>query len=171
MTLQDNLMPRLPRAAALIAAVLVLAFFFANVEIQIEGPAGWATSLPTWRIEAHWLLEIFWGGRPMTGYHAWVFPFVALAFHFPLVFAWAWSWRLEARVIACIMLFWLVEDFLWFVLNPAFGLAKFAPAFIPWHKYWIGVAPVDYWTMSILCVVLYAWSWGGRRGAALAPAV
>ncbi len=45
----------------------LMAFFFAEVEIQIEGGAGWATSLPTWRIEQHWLLDIFWGGRAMTG--------------------------------------------------------------------------------------------------------
>ena len=41
--------------------VSLMAFFFAEVEIQIEGDAGWATSLPTWRIEQHWLLDIFWG--------------------------------------------------------------------------------------------------------------
>jgi len=53
---------------------------FAEVEIQIEGAAGWASSL---RLEDrdHWLLDLFWGGRPMTGYHAWVFSFMFLAFH------------------------------------------------------------------------------------------
>ena len=64
----------------LLVFVLVVAAFFAQVEIQIEGSAGWAASLPTWRVEKHWLLEIFWGGRAMTGYHAWVFSFMALVF-------------------------------------------------------------------------------------------
>lgn len=63
--------------------VALLGLFFAQTEIQIEGGAGWAANLPTWRIEHHWLLDIFWGGRPMTGYHAWVFPFIAMFFHFP----------------------------------------------------------------------------------------
>ena len=72
------------RTLALVAWVLLLGFFFANVEIQIEGSAGWAANLPTWRIEKHWLLDLFWGGRAMTGYHAWVFPFVALFFHLPV---------------------------------------------------------------------------------------
>ena len=40
-----------------VAWVLLMAIFFAEVEIQIEGGAGWATSLPTWRIEKHWLLD------------------------------------------------------------------------------------------------------------------
>ncbi len=55
---------------ASIGWVCLLAFFFAEVEIQIKGAQGWAAGLPTWRIEQHWLLDIFWGGRPMTGYHA-----------------------------------------------------------------------------------------------------
>lgn len=138
-----------------VAWVVLLAYFFAHTEIQIEGSAGWAANLPTWRIEQHWLLDLFWGGRAMTGYHAWVFPFVALFFHFPLVFAGHWSWQAESRVIACIMLFWIAEDFLWFVLNPAYGLARFNAVDVPWHKHWLGVAPVDYWAYAVAMIVLF----------------
>ena len=53
---------------ASLVAVLALALLLANVEVQIEGGAGWAANLPTWRIEDGWLLDLFWGGRPMTGY-------------------------------------------------------------------------------------------------------
>lgn len=31
--------------------ITLMGLFFAMTEIQIEGPHGWATSLPTWRIE------------------------------------------------------------------------------------------------------------------------
>lgn len=144
-----------PRTLAQVAGVLLLGFFFANVEIQIEGGAGWAANLPTWRIEKHWLLDIFWGGRAMTGYHAWVFPFVALFFHWPFLFQSRWSWRAEARIVACIMVFWLAEDFLWFVFNPAYGFAKFDPVHVPWHIHWIAFAPTDYWTMSAAALVLF----------------
>lgn len=95
-----------------LGCVVVLAYFFANAEIHIEGDAGWAANLPTWRFEKHWLLDIFWGGRAMTGYHAWVFTFISIFFHFPLFFMAQWSVQLEARVIASIMLFWITEDFL-----------------------------------------------------------
>jgi hypothetical protein len=139
-----------------LAGVALLAFMFAQVEIQIEGAAGWAANLPTWRIEKHWLLDIFWGGRAMTGYHAWIFPCVAVFFHFPLLFAAHWSWRAEARVIACIMLFWVLEDFLWFVCNPAYGLAKFNPVDVAWHKHWLGFAPTDYW-FSLAVAMLLLW--------------
>lgn len=142
------------RLAATLSWVAVLAFFFAHTEIQIEGAAGWAANLPTWRIEHHWLLDLFWGGRPMTGYHAWVFPFISLFFHFPFFFTGTWSLRHEARILACIVFFWLVEDFLWFLLNPAFGLQRFTPADIPWHKHWLLGVPIDYWIFFTLGTAL-----------------
>jgi len=149
-----------------LAWVALLGLFFAQIEIQTEGGAGWATSLPTWRIEKHWLLDIFWGGRAMTGYHAWAFPFIALFFHFPLFFMGHWSWRAEFRVLSCIMVFWIVEDFLWFLINPAYGLARFNPVDVTWHKHWLWLAPVDYWIFLGIAVVLF-WlsveSWASIR--------
>ncbi|MGA9335418.1 MAG: hypothetical protein WBV39_14160 [Rudaea sp.] len=138
--------------------VVLLAFFFAKVEIQIEGAAGWAANLPTWRIAPNFWLDIFWGGRPMTGYHAWVFPCMALFFHFPFVLAGAWSWRAEARVLGCIMLFWIAEDFLWFVFNPAFGVSHFGPTYIPWHIHWWGFAPTDYWVSLSFSAAMFGLS-------------
>jgi hypothetical protein len=152
--------PRLRVLLGTLAATLVLGTLLASEEIQIEGAAGWASSLPTWRIGGNWLLDIFWGGRPVTGYHVYIFSCVALFFHFPFVFAWRWHWRAEARALACIALFWVWEDFLWFVLNPAFGIARFAPEFVPWHHHWLWGAPTDYWLGSIACAVFSALSLG-----------
>jgi hypothetical protein len=140
--------------ALLLSWVVLMAFFFSEVEIQIEGPAGWASSLPTWRIENHWLLDIFWGGRPMTGYHAWVFGFMFLVFHLGVFINLNWSLRTEARIIAALMLFWIIEDFLWFVLNPAFGIDNFSRNKIPWHKQWFLNMPVDYWIFTIVSALL-----------------
>lgn len=139
--------------------VVILAYFFAKVEIHIEGDAGWAANLPTWRIEQHWLLDLFWGGRAMTGYHAWVFSFIALLFHFPIFLMAQWSWSIEMRVIASIMLFWIVEDFLWFIINPAFGWKRFDAANVPWHKHWVAGAPVEYWLFSCLSAALFWFSY------------
>lgn len=144
--------------------IALLALFFAEVEIQIEGNAGWAANLPTWRIEHHWLLDIFWGGRPMTGYHAWVFPFMLLVFHLPAVMLSTWSWRLEARIFGAVAIFWIIEDALWFVLNPAYGLAKFSPQNIPWHKHWFSFMPTDYWTFSLAGLVLIFVSYWRNHG-------
>lgn len=138
--------------------MLLLALFFAHVEIQIEGPAGWAANLPTWRIAPNFWLDLFWGGRPMTGYHAWLFSCMALFFHFPFAFCRSWSWRAEARAIGCIMLFWISEDFMWFVFNPAYGLSHFSSKFIPWHVHWWGPAPTDYWTSLSLSALMFGLS-------------
>jgi hypothetical protein len=136
--------------------VVLLGFFFAKLEIAIEGDAGWAANLPTWRIEKHWLLDLFWGGREMTGYHAWAFSLIALFFHFPLIFSGDFSWAAEQRALACIMLFWVSEDFLWFVLNPAFGLHRFAKSHVSWHRHWWMGAPIEYWIFTPLGVW---WLW------------
>lgn len=142
-----------------LAFVIVLAYFFAKAEIHIEGDAGWAANLPTWRIEEHWLLDVFWGGRAMTGYHAWVFPFIALFFHFPIFCMAQWSWQMEARIVASVMLFWIAEDFLWFIINPAFGWQRFDPENVTWHKKWACGAPVDYWLFAVLSAVLFGYSY------------
>ncbi len=146
--------------AATLAFVLLLGFFFAKLEIAIEGDAGWAANLPTWRIEHHWLLDLFWGGRAMTGYHAWAFTLVALFFHFPLVFNGDYSWNAEQRALASIMLFWVCEDFLWFVLNPAFGFVRFAKTHAGWHKHWALGAPIEYWVFSPIGLW---WLWDSYR--------
>jgi len=142
----------------LLGWVALLSFVFAKVEIHIEGDAGWAANLPTWRIEQHWLLDIFWGGRPMTGYHAWMFSFIAFVFHLPVFMSGQWTLKLEARILGCLMAFWIIEDFLWFVLNPAFGLAKFRPEHVPWHKYWLFFVPVDYIVFSVVGLFLLRYS-------------
>ena len=139
--------------------VFVLAIFFAHAEVHIEGDAGWAANLPTWRIEDHWMLDVFWGGRAMTGYHAWVFSFIALFFHFPIFFSMQWSWAIEARAVASVMLFWISEDFLWFIINPAFGWKRFHPQHVGWHKHWACGAPVDYWIFGVVSAALFWYSY------------
>lgn len=149
----------------LLIATAVMAFLFAKVEIHIEGPHGWATSLPTWRIERHWLLDVFFGGRALTGYHAWMLPFMAAAFHFPAVAAWTWSWALEARVVAAMLVFWILEDWLWFLLNPAWGWRRFRRGEATWHRHWLLGLPVDYWVFSAVAAGLLWYA----HGAAPAP--
>jgi hypothetical protein len=156
-----------PRTLGYLAWVLVMSAFFAEVEIQIEGPYGWAAKLPTWRIEHHWLLDIFWGGRPMTGYHAWVFSFMVLVFFSPLAFTGRWVWREAALALSGLAIFWVVEDFLWFVFNPAYGWHHFGPGQVPWHKHWLGSAPTDYWVALALATgVLWSINRGSRRPSA-----
>jgi len=61
--MKSDFIPRMAHILLLLCWVLLLGLFFAKTEIQIEGAHGWAASLPTWRIEKHLLLDMFWGGR------------------------------------------------------------------------------------------------------------
>ena len=143
---------------ALLGWVFLISYFFAKVEIHIEGKNGWAASLPTWRIEKHWLLDVFWGGRPLTGYHAWVFPFILLISHLGFFLVGGWTWELELRTMGVVALFWTLEDFLWFVLNPAYGLPSFRKGRIPWHTRWVLGLPIDYWVMGIIGLLAVVWT-------------
>ena len=95
---------------ALLGWVTLISYFFAKVEIHIEGKHGWASQLPTWRIEKHWLLDVFWGGRPLTGYHAWVFPFILLICHLGFFLVGGWTWELELRTMGVVALMALVAN-------------------------------------------------------------
>ena len=141
------------------AAVLAAAWTFARLEIEIEGGNGWAAALPTWRIENRWT-RWFFGGRPLTGYHLYVHLWVGVLVHLPLLLGLApVSWPSEARILSFLILFWVAEDFLWFVLNPAFGIRRFTPEHAWWHAPgWWWIAPREYWLFTPLALALYGWS-------------
>ncbi|HUF11908.1 MAG TPA: hypothetical protein VMN78_02285 [Longimicrobiales bacterium] len=141
----------------LLAAVSVA---FALLEIQIEGGHGWASGLPTWRIRNRWT-ERFLGARAITGYHLYAHVFVLLLVHLPYaVVPDAWDWRVELRILAFLILFWILEDFLWFVLNPRYRLRRFRPQYVWWHAAsWWGPMPRDYWLFIPVGIVLYLVAW------------
>lgn len=147
----------------LFVMVGILGFLFAMTEIQIEGAGGWAANLPTWRIEKHPILDILWEGKPVTGYHVWVFSFMAVVFHLPIAIYGRFSLRTEVRCIGSLMFFWIIEDLLWFVLNPAFGLARLKPQFVPWHKTWFLGFPLDYTVFGFLGALLMIMSFMRKR--------
>lgn len=134
---------------------LVAALLFAKLEIEIEGRHGWAEKLPTWRVEKHILLDLFFGGRPLTGYHVWAFLFVLFTFHMPFFWtAGSWSVGGELHAFGSYTLFWIVEDALWFLLNPHYGWKRFTRSHVWWHKRWLLGLPVDYWILGSLALAL-----------------
>jgi len=152
-TAQSFLTPR-GMPWALLAWIVLLSALFAQVEIQIEGPHGWAAALPTWRLTAIPSLQLLFCGREITGYHVFVFTFMLAAFHLPVVFNGRFSLQIEARIIGSLMLFWILEDVLWFVLNPAYGLARLTPQAAPWHPHWAFGVPVDYLAFPVIGAAL-----------------
>jgi hypothetical protein len=140
--------------------LVITAFLFALVEIQIEGPNGWASALPTWRFESRWSRLLF-GNRTITGYHVFFHLFVLSLLHVPYAIgALQFSIVIELRILAFALLFWVLEDFLWFVCNPDFGIAAFRPERAWWHApNWWWLMPRDYWLFTPLGIALYVASY------------
>jgi hypothetical protein len=141
-------------------AVLTAATVFALLEVQIEGAQGWAAGLPTWKIDNRFT-RLLCGQRPLTGYHFYVHLFVLTMLHLPYaLFLVVPSWHAELRLAGFLLLFFITEDFLWFLFNPHFGLGRFRREQIWWHaRVWWWVMPRDYWVCSVLGVLLYVLSW------------
>ncbi|MCX6678560.1 MAG: hypothetical protein NTU95_11555 [Methanothrix sp.] len=136
--------------------LVIVSAVLALLEIQIEGANGWAKELPTWRIENKWTTT-FMSGKPLTGYHAYLIAFIVLLAHMPYFLGFVIpSISIEMRLISLIILLFIVEDFLWFVLNPAYGIRKFKPQYIWWHaSSWWWIMPRDYYIFGLIGISLY----------------
>jgi hypothetical protein len=153
------------RAAVFYASVVPFAILVALLEIAIEGPNGWAKGLYNFGI--YWdsgLGLILGGGKPWTPYHFLVNCIYLLALHFYFWKGESWTgWvkaaKVSARCLAWLLAAWALEDFLWFVLNPFYGLSKLNPQNVWWHN-WIGPVPDLYVLLPPVSLLLYWLSTG-----------
>lgn len=128
-------------------ALFALCHILARVEIEIEGPHGWAVTLPTWRWGPEWFLSLT-NGKAVTGYHVWLSLFLIGMFHLPLVFA-GFSRALWAKCLSSYLLTTCTWDLQWFAWNPAWGLPKFRSTPIPWFRRKLLGFPVDYYAAVV----------------------
>lgn len=131
------------QAAAEGLALFALSWLLARVEIEIEGDAGWAANLPTWRWGPEWWLALT-NGKELTGYHLWLSLFLVGVFHLPLALAGP-SLELWAKCLSSYLLLTAAWDLQWFAWNPAWGLSGLRRRPVPWfRRKWLGF-PVDYY--------------------------
>ena len=126
----------------------LLALVMALVEIEIEGPYGWAEKLPTpYRVSGPLarLFGLVLGGKPLTGYNLLMFAATLVAFHLPYAFGAPWTAARELALLAAWIAWSALWDFLWFLLNPAYGWRRFRPGSVWWHSRWLWRLPLDYW--------------------------
>ena len=64
--------------------LFLVATLLALLEVQIEGTNGWAAALPTWRADGA-LVKAITGGRPITGYHVYLWLLLLALLHTPLL--------------------------------------------------------------------------------------
>ncbi len=127
-------------------AFVAMAFW----EAYIEGKYPWAKRQVGWekRISNHWTL---------TGYHFWVYVMLLLFLTLPLVTS-GFSWRLLGLLIFAASLGTNLEDFLWYVINPFYGLKNFNPRDAPWYR-WTKIGPVTLPTSYYVAFLLAFLSW------------
>ena len=138
----------------------VLALLLALVEIEIEGKFGWAEKLPTWYRKKGLFARIFRTvnpQRPLTGYHLFMQIFLVLVFHVAFFIGLSWSLRKEFELLAIILIFFSLWDFLWFVFNPAYTIKNYKKDKVWWFSksYWIsGLFPFDYVKAAVISLIL-----------------
>lgn len=138
--------------AAMGAYFFAIAFVLAQLEIQIEGPHGWAERLPTWRWQSPAVLR--WAGKPITGYHVFLLSFILLFIHLPMMYL-GFSWDREAELLSLFCLLSVFWDFLWFICNPHFGLARFRAGQVWWFKSWFLGLPTAYFSGIAMSMLIY----------------
>jgi len=148
-----DVISRVMTSVGLTLYLFILCLVLALLEIEIEGAHGWATGLPTWRFDPPWLLRLT-AGKAVTGYHLWLNLLLGLWLHL-VFFVTAWSASGELVVVGTYFFMAVQWDFLWFVLNPHFGTAKFAKENVPWHRAWLLGLPVDYYLGLAFALVLW----------------
>lgn len=159
-------------SAVLVATfVFLFALVFATFCVNAEGEAGWAGNLPAWRPNPNlWWVKILsfipLMGREVNGFDLFVITFFIMAFLFIPFWGWthgkALGLRDWAELICFFAIFAVIEDFLWFVINPHYGLEKFSAQFIPWHPNWIGPLPTDYYLGIAASIGFGIWARGWK---------
>ena len=141
------------------AYFFLIAFILAHLEIQIEGPHGWAEKLPTWSWDSRGVRR--WFGKPVTGYHLCLVTLILLFVHVPQLYA--PSWEREADLLAMFFLLTVTWDFLWFACNRHFGVGRFRKGQIWWFPAWTLGVPRPYLLLIALslCAGLAPALWTG----------
>ena len=138
------------------AYFFVIALVLAHLEIQIEGPHGWAEKLPTWRWDSPGVRR--WVGKPVTGYHVCLVTCLLLLLHVPQFHG--ASWERETDLLSMFFFLTVTWDFLWFACNRHYGVGRFRKGQIWWFPAWTFGVPRPYFLLTALSL-----------GAALAPAL
>ena len=110
---------------------LLFGTLWAALEVQIEGDSGWAAKLPT--------TKFF--GTHFTWYHV-IMNAMVFVLTFKVV---ALSWALPFWIAGL----FLIEDYMWFMINPGFGFVKYDSIHVTWHKWFWGM-PIGNWISAII---------------------
>lgn len=148
--------------ASYLIIIIAASVAFSNKEVQGEGSHPYGEAMPTWRWQLkNRLIRVIAGGRPyLTGYHCYMALFMLIIVHLPVPFVLlftAWSWKFEFLALGFLPLFFVLEDFAYFIFNPHWaifnpcqGQRKFGKKDVWWHPHWWGPLPDFYWYYPVI---------------------
>ena len=140
----------------IIILLYILAIFVAIAfwEAYIEGKDGWAANQVGWRIN----FKVGFLKRPLDAYHFWSWLIMIPMFLMLPFVMFGWNTHLFWLIVIGYLLGTILEDFLWFVVNPVFPLRNFNSRKVWWH-YWIGFGkyklPEIYVLYPILSILIW----------------
>jgi hypothetical protein len=123
-------------------------------EAYIEGSNAWAANQVGWKKR---ITKKF----TLTGYHFWLNLMLILFISLPL---WVSGWDLElfGILISAGALGLMLEDFMWFVVNPRFPLKHFDSRHVHWYP-WFKIGKLEipklYVASIIVAVLSYILLW------------
>ena len=139
------------------AFTLAFATLWAWMEVEMEGKHGWAINLPTSCAFYGW-----------TWYHVSMNLIVLLVMFYSLQYAnfARWYYKLSYYVLY-VTAWFVVEDIMWFVLNPHYGIRKYTPNDIFWHanKVWFLGTFLENWLVLGAWGAMIVWEMYHRRSA------
>ena len=109
--------------------ICIFALLYALLEIEIEGPNGWAKNLPTPKILFHF-----------TQYHV-IMNLIVILIFFRIYYN---NKNDFTKTIFIITLWFMLEDTYWFIYNSKYTLKKYNKKFVKWHKWYMGL-PLGTW--------------------------
>ena len=146
-------------------AIACFACVFAFIEIEVEGPDGWAKNLPTpQNVLGH-----------LSLYHVFMVSMAAIVIAGFIYFRSSCTasndnkcntltpitpwWKMLLTNIGTfvfhLVLFFLVQDFLWFVFNPAYTIKRYKQSCIPWHKQWfLGIPSFNFMGAAMIAFII-----------------
>jgi hypothetical protein len=119
-------------------------------EAYIEGKSPWAAKSCGWKLKIAKRVTL-------TAYHFWLNIMFIFFLTLPFIVS-GWDKNLFGIILSAAAIGMLVEDFLWYVINPFFSLKKFNPKDAKWYP-WVGIGKLKLPATYILGIIVALLSW------------
>ena len=124
-------------------------------EAYIEGKNAWGKKQVGWK-------KKILGCYDLTAYHFWLNLMLFFFMTLPLIIN-GWNTRLFGVLISASALGFIIQDILWYVINPFYSLKKFNPKDANWYP-WIKIGkfqiPRTYLMGFIIGILSWYFLWG-----------